>query len=107
MERLRAYEYVNDEDLADELFEAYRRRAQYGDAYIHQKLKLKGLATEKHLQLEEEIEMAAALLQKKWGMSPKLRTDFKKSASFLLRRGFSHDAVMTVMHEMDLEETEE
>ena len=63
--------------------------------------------TEKHLQLEEEIEMAAALLQKKWGMSPKMRTDFKKSASFLLRRGFSHDAVMTVMHEMDLEETEE
>lgn len=51
--------------------------------------------------------MAAALLQKKWGMSPKLRTDFKKSASFLLRRGFSHDAVMTVMHEMDFEETEE
>ena len=40
-------------------------------------------------------------------MSPKLRTDFKKSASFLLRRGFYHDAVMTVMHEMDLEETEE
>lgn len=60
MERLRDYEYVNDENLADELFEAYRRRAQYGDAYIHQKLKLKGLATEKHLQLEEEIEMAAA-----------------------------------------------
>ena len=107
MARLRDYEYVNDENLADELFEAYRRRAQYGDAYIHQKLKLKGLATEKHLQLEEEIEMAAALLQKKWGMSPKLRTDFKKSASFLLRRGFSHDAVMTVMHEMDFKEIEE
>ena len=59
------------------------------------------------MPLEEEIEMAAALLQKKWGMSPKLRTDFKKSAFFLLRRGFSHDAVMTVMHEMDFEEIEE
>ena len=105
--KLKDYEYVNDENLADELFEAYRRRAQYGDTYIHQKLKLKGLSCEKHLTLEEEIEMAAALLRKKWGMSPKMRTDFKKSASFLLRRGFSHDAVMTVMHEMDFEEIEE
>lgn len=53
MERLRDYEYVNDENLADELFEAYRRRAQYGDAYIHQKLKLKGLATEKTCSLRK------------------------------------------------------
>ena len=107
MEKLKGYGYVDDENLGDELFEAYRRRAQYGDSYIHQKLKLKGLSTEKHLTMEEEIDMAAVLLQKKWGISPKMRADFKKSVSFLLRRGFSYDAVMTVMHEMDFEETEE
>ena len=87
MARLRDYDYVNDENLADELFEAYRRRAQYGDAYIHQKLKLKGLVTEKHLQLEEEIEMAAALLQKKWGMSPKMRDRFQKVSLFPPAKG--------------------
>ncbi len=91
--KLRDVGYVDDETLADDLFEAYRQRGAYGDRYIHQKLKEKGLATEKHLSPEEEQETAANLLRRKAEITPALKENYKKAAAFLLRRGFTTDAV--------------
>ena len=102
--RLREVGYVDDETFADDLFEAYRQRGAYGDRYIHQKLKEKGLATEKHLSVEEECEAAAALLRRKAEIMPALKENYKKAAAFLLRRGFTTEAVSHAFHEIGEEE---
>ncbi len=98
--RLREVGYVDDATFADDLFEAYRQRGAYGDRYIHQKLKEKGLATEKHLSAEEECEAAASLLFRKVEISPALRENYKKAAAFLFRRGFSAEAVSYAFREV-------
>ena len=100
LDRLRELGYMDDETLADDLFEAYRQRRAYGDRYIHQKLKEKGLRTEKHISLEEEREVATQLLLKKLKITPQLKENYSKAAAFLLRRGFSSEAVSTALHEI-------
>lgn len=101
MERLKYYGYIDDETLAEDLFEAYRKRGVYGDAYIHRKMKEKGLVTEHHLSIEEETESAISLLQKKAKGNPKLRKEYRRAAAFLLRRGFSPSAVTAALREFD------
>lgn len=101
MEKLKYYGYIDDETLAEDLFETYRKRGIYGDAYIQRKLKEKGLETEQHLSLEEETGSAIVLLQKKAKGNPKLLTDYRRAAAFLMRRGFSRSAMTVALREFD------
>ena len=101
MGKLKHYGYIDDETLAEDLFESYRKRGVYGDAYIHRKMKEKGLVTEQHLSLEEETASAISLLQKKAKGSPKLLTDYRRAAAFLMRRGFSRSAMVAALREFD------
>lgn len=93
-------------NLADELFEAYRRRAQYGDAYIHQKLKLKGLGYGE-APAAGGRDHGGRPPAKEVGHEPEAAGQISKVSLLSPAKGFSHDAVMTVMHEMNFEETEE
>ena len=51
MDKLKHYGYLNDSELADDLFDSFRNRKCYGDTYIHQKLKSRGLHTNSHLSV--------------------------------------------------------
>ena len=99
-DKLRHYGYLNDSELADDLFVSFRNRKCYGDTYIHQKLKSRGLHTNKHLTAEEEIDIAVSLLEEKVRIKPELLINYRKAAAFLLRRGLSQSAVMTALREV-------
>ena len=100
MDKLKHYGYLNDSELADDLFDSFRNRKCYGDTYIHQKLKSRGLHTNKHLTAEEEIDIAVSLLEEKVRIKPELLINYRKAAAFLLRRGLSPSAVMTALREV-------
>ncbi len=99
--KLRYYHFIDDLSLADELFEAYRKKGLYGDSYIHQKMKQKGLYTEQHIPIDEEITNAVTLLKRKAEVTPKLFSDYRRAAAFLARRGFSHSAIITALRNFD------
>ena len=105
--KLKHYHFIDDASMAEDLFEAYRRKGMYGDAYIHQKMKQKGLFTDQHIPVEEEIENAVALVQRKAEITPKLLTDYRKAAAFLLRRGFSRSTIISALREFDFCEIDE
>lgn len=105
--KLKHYHFIDDASMAEDLFEAYRRKGMYGDAYIHQKMKQKGLFTDQHIPVEEEIENAVALVQRKAEITPKLLTDYRKAAAFLLRRGFSGSTIISALREFDFCEIDE
>ena len=100
MDKLKHYGYLNDSELADDLFDSFRNRKCYGETYIHQKLKSRGLHTNKHLTAEEEIDIAVSLLEEKVRIKPELLINYRKAAAFLLRRGLSQSAVMTALREV-------
>ena len=97
VEDLYRYEYLNDEELAAEIFENYRRDGLYGNRYIKQKLQMRGLSCEDWLTPEEEEEKAELALQKKEASVPGYRADYQKAAAFLARRGFSYDVIRRVL----------
>lgn len=100
VERLYRSGYLNDEELAAEIFESYRADGLYGDRYIHQKLKMRGLACACHLTAEEELHKARAAFARKSAVMPGLAADYKKAAGFLMRRGFSASAAAAVWEDM-------
>lgn len=99
VKRLLASRYINDAELAEEVFLYYREERLYGDRYIHQKLKARGLHSSCHLTREEEEEKAALALQNKEKIIPGFSENYRKAAAYLFRRGFSPGTVSAVMQE--------
>lgn len=97
VEKLYEYQYLNDEELAEDLFHYYQDERLYGDRYIHMKLKSRGLSSELHLTREEEEEKAALALQNKEKIIPGFSKNYRKAAAYLLRRGFAPGVVSAVM----------
>lgn len=95
--RLLASRYINDTELAEEVFLYYREERLYGDRYIQQKLKARGLKSEWHLTREEEEEKAALALQNKEKIIPGFSENYRKAAAYLFRRGFAPGTVSAVM----------
>ncbi|MEE3451990.1 MAG: RecX family transcriptional regulator [Dialister sp.] len=93
IEKLKHYGYVDDESLAEDVFRALRNRKCYGDSYIQRKMKDQGLNAPSHVPEEEERKNAVNLLLGRIKIYPGLRDDYRKAASFLLRRGFSSSAI--------------
>lgn len=103
VEKLYEYHYLNDEELAGDLFTYYRDERLYGDRYIHQKLKSRGLSADRHLTEEEEAEKAALALQIKEKIIPGFSKNYRKAAAFLFRRGFAPHTVSLVLQGLDEE----
>lgn len=97
VEELYRCEYLNDEELAAEIFENYRRDGLYGNRYIKQKLQMRGLSSEDCLTQEEEEEKAELAIQRKEVSVPDFRSDYRKAAAFLARRGFSYGVIRHVL----------
>lgn len=97
VEKLQEAQYLNDGELADDLFQYYRDNALCGDSYIQRKLKSRGLSTDRHLTEEEERAKAELAFQKKKAIVPALAADYRKAAGFLLRKGFSPFLVREVL----------
>ena len=55
LSKLLHYGYVNDLDLAEDLFNLYKSKNAYGDVYIHKKMKLRGLSIDRHLTFFIEL----------------------------------------------------
>ena len=96
-EKLREARYLNDEELAADLFAYYRGNVLCGDAYIQRKLKARGLSVREHLTEEEEREKAELAFQKKKAIVPALASNYRRAAGFLLRRGFPPFVVREVL----------
>ncbi len=97
VERLYEYHYLNDEELAEDVFRYYQEERLYGDRYIHMKLKSRGLASDLHLTREEEEEKAALALRNKEKIIPGFSKNYRKAAAYLFRRGFAPGTVSAVM----------
>lgn len=98
--------YLNDEELAEEIFESYRREGLYGNRYIQRKLQSRGLRSDSRLTEEEETEKACRALARKAASVPSLLENGEKAAAFLFRRGFSGGAVHAALREAG-EDTED
>lgn len=92
--KLYHYNYLDDDALANDIFNKYVREGTYGDLYIHQKLRTRGLSIERHLSSDDEKEIAVSFLRKKTQLSSSLRSNPRKAAAMLSRRGFASQAVI-------------
>ncbi len=101
VEELYRLEYLNDEELAADIFENFRRDGLYGNRYIKQKLFMRGLPCEDSLTPEEEEEKAELALQRKEASSPGYRSDYQRAGAFLARRGFSYDVIRRVLSDWE------
>lgn len=101
--KLYEYHYLNDEELAEDVFRYYQEERLYGDRYIHQKLKSRGLSVDRHLTEEEEAEKAVLALQNKEKVIPGFSKNYRKAAAFLFRRGFAPHTVSEVLQGLDEE----
>lgn len=94
IQKLYHYRYLDDDALANDLFDAYKKEGKHGDIYIHQKLSSRGLSSNRHLTADDEKKMAVALLRKTVSQNPSLASNQRKAAAMLARRGFVAQAVM-------------
>lgn len=106
-ERLREARYIDDAELAADLFRYHREHVLCGDAYIQGKLKMRGLSCELHLSPEEERAKAEEAFRKKKAAVPALASNYRRAAGFLLRRGFSPFLVREVLARMGEKEPAE
>ena len=104
IEKLKHYGYVDDEVMADDLFESLAGRGEYGDRYIQQKMKQKGLVCDRHMSDEDEKEAAKRLLEKKMAVRPGVLPSYQRAAGLLARRGFSFSVISSVLGEFDFEQ---
>lgn len=95
--KVKDYGYINDETLADEVFDHYRLCHIYGDRYIHQKLEKRGLATDRHLSRDEELQNAENLIASKERVMPGVAGNKRKVAGYLSRRGFSFTTISIML----------
>lgn len=104
--KLKHYGYVDDESLAEDVFRAFRSRRCYGNTYILQKMKARGLACPYRLPEEEERDNAFRVLTLRAKASPSVLMNYRKAAAFLARRGFSSSIIFAALSRAGVEEEE-
>ncbi len=103
---LKKLRYLDDQRLAGQVAAYYAKSKRYGEQYVRQKLRLRGLPPETGAaDPEAEADNAVYLLKKKYGKSydPK---DRQKMYRYLQYRGFAPDAIYTAMGKVCDELTE-
>ena len=100
--KLDHYGYINDTTLAQEVFKNYKTREIYGDRYIHEKMKSKGLVTDQHLTYDDEMAAALHVMQNKIKVFPGFKGNYKRAAALLSRRGFSFPVIRSVLEKLNI-----
>lgn len=116
LDKLKEYNYLNDENFARELAASKLRQKPMGARVLKQKLALRKLDKETvdeaiELAFEEtpEEEIIKQSIQKRLRLKgkPESREDAKKFYDYLLRQGFSYDLVSRKMREIAANEFDE
>lgn len=100
LSKLLHYGYVNDLDLAEDLFNLYKSKNAYGDVYIHKKMKLRGLSIDRHLTFDEEYAAALIVMKNKVKVLPALKHNYRRAAGILYRRGFPGSVITSVLQNL-------
>jgi regulatory protein len=116
LEKLKEYNYLNDENFARELAASKLRQKPMGARVLKQKLALRKLdketvdeAIEQAFEEAPEEEIIKLSVAKRLRLKgkPETREDAKKFYDYLLRQGFSYDLVSQKMREMKSEDFDE
>lgn len=107
IEKLEYYGYVNDESLAEDLFNKYKEMNAYGDLYVHRKLKKMGLHFDDHLTFEDELQAAMYVMKSKLSLVPAVQKNYARAAGILARRGFRYSVVQTVLSTLNIHDRED
>ena len=93
LERLRDYDYINDERLSEQVLAYLMKEQKYGAYVIKQKMKLRGLAY-------DEVKAAYRVVEKKFGsILNEERAPRAKVFNFLKYRGFSTSTIQIVCND--------
>lgn len=110
LEKLKEYNYLNDEQFARSLAASKIRQKPIGRRVLKQKLALKKLdketveaALETAFEETPEEEIIERAIEKRLRLKgiPETREDSKKFYDYLLRQGFSYDLVSSKMREIN------
>ena len=104
LKKLMHYGYVDDESLAEDAFRSFRSRRCYGNNYILQKMKARGLPCPYRIPEEEERDNAFRVLAGRAKVMPSILKNYRKAAAFLLRRGFSSSVIHSALAEAGVED---
>ncbi|WP_298715255.1 regulatory protein RecX [uncultured Veillonella sp.] len=100
LERLRDYDYINDERLSEQVLAYLMKEQKYGAYMIKQKMKLRGLAIPQELSTYDEVKAAYRVVEKKFGsILNEERTPQVKVFNFLKYRGFSTSTIQIVCND--------
>ena len=108
LERLREYDYINDERLSEQVLAYLMKEQKYGAYMIKQKMKLRGLEIPQEISSYDEVKAAYRVVEKKFGSilnedrTPRVYgesiSDIPriKIMNFLKNRGFSMSTITKV-----------
>ena len=100
LERLRNYDYINDERLSEQVLTYLMKEEKYGAYMIKQKMKLRGLAIPQEISAYDEVKAAYRVVEKKFGsILNEEKTPRVKVFSFLKYRGFSTSTIQVVCND--------
>ena len=106
--KLKKWGYLNDQQLAANLYEYYLRNKSYGYFYIRQKLHIKNIPAEiinsllENYDLEQEFTRAQTLTEKFIKNKKRQKQPFQLGgmlSRYLSRRGFHQSTIRKIMHE--------
>ena len=115
LERLRDYDYINDERLSEQVLAYLMKEQKYGAFFIKQKMKQRGLEAPSQIQGYDEMAAAFKVVERKFGkdvVCQSMYSDFtnelaegrivneSKVISALKNRGFSPAIIRAVCNEL-------
>lgn len=87
LERLKDYDYINDERLSEQVLAYFMKEQKYGAYMIKQKMKLRGLAIPQDISAYDEVKAAYRVVEKNLDLFSMKKTPRVKVFSFLKYRG--------------------
>ena len=100
LERLRDYDYINDERLSEQVLAYLMKEQKYGTYVIKQKMKLRGLEIPQEISAYDEVKAAYRVVEKKFGsILNEEKAPRVKVFSFLKYRGFSTSTIQVVCND--------
>lgn len=100
LERLRDYDYINDERLSEQVLNYLMKEQKYGAYMIKQKMKLRGLTVPPEISDYDEVKAAYRVVEKKFGsILNEDCTPRVKVFNFLKHRGFSTSTIQVVCND--------
>ena len=100
IERLRDYDYINDDRLSEQVLAYLMKEQKYGAYMIKQKMKLRGLEIPQEISSYDEVKAAYRVVEKKFGsILNEDRTPRVKVFNFLKYRGFSTSTIQVVCND--------